>query len=125
MKAIFIFLFPFVLVGQKITVSKFDDKAYHYYLTGFISSSNAYGMYQLNDRVALCGGFGFGVGMLAGISKEIYDQYKQHPTGFNYMDLGTDFLGSGGGWFGFAIGVDQVYRNKEERRYYKSVKKIN
>ncbi len=131
-KIILIFLFPFLLVScitinkcNAQAISKFDDKAYHYYVSGFLSSSGAYTMYQFNDRVGLCISIGALEGLGIGIGKETYDNYKANPTGFDFGDLAADCLGNFGGCLAFGITCDIIYRNKQERKIYKSVKRKN
>jgi hypothetical protein len=98
----------------------FDDKAWHYYVGGALSSSVSYGTYQFNKNGLVRISLGISIPMAIEVGKEFL-----HDTTPSGPDIFVTGLGVGGGVIGFEIPIDQMFRNKEERKFYKSVKPLN
>mgnify|MGYP003679279780 CR=1 FL=1 len=56
---------------------------------------------------------GYGVGILAGLTKEVFDIYKTNPTGFNKADLLNTTLGACVINFNFLILESIIFKERE------------
>lgn len=122
-----ILLFPFVLtaqiptynlhVGKKTIV--FDDKWQHFQGGAFLSSSCELFIYQIHSDPLIRISLGTILPMTAETCKEFLHDAK--PSG---MDIAVTGSGVFCGICTFEIKIDQLFKNQEQRKFYKSVKPL-
>lgn len=128
-KLICIFLLPFVLNAQSPFIKSCEnyikgDEWKHCTAGAFVGSSVYFFTYRVNERIGLSAGISELATYVVGQSKEIYDN-RQGGSGYSFRDnLNTFGRGGPTGIFFASVSMNISERKHDERKIYKSAKKI-
>ena len=101
---IILFILPLSLFAQM------DDKTKHKLAGNVICYGVSEGVFQATKKPYLSIFAGLGAGILAGVTKEVYDKSKGGQ--FNSFDLGATAFGSALSTMVFTVRLDLYYKKK-------------